>query len=75
MLFDCPCCGGKGTIDEMCQGMFIRCSVCGWEDDGVQQFHPDMIGSNGKWTLRAARAAWKAGETIHEKYPNPNAAK
>lgn len=71
--FDCPCCQSVDSVAEDAIGMFARCSVCGWEDDGVQQNYPDELGSNGKWTLNVAKKAWENGETLFPDFPNPKA--
>ena len=69
--YPCPVCG------EMCMsepsGSFDICPVCGWEEDGYQQRHPDETGANGKWTLNKAKETWKRGKTLFESFPNPNA--
>ena len=57
--FDCPCCGAKGTIDEHYEGDFGICTVCGWEDDGIQKDDPNETGANGYLTLNEARKMWK----------------
>jgi Cysteine-rich CPCC len=42
--FRCPCCDDI-SFDEI--GSYQICS-CGWEDDPVQELHPDLaIGANG----------------------------
>ena len=71
----CPCCGGRDTVEEDMLGMYGICSVCGWEDDLVQRKYPNEFGANMGWTLNAARKAWAAGETLFERYPNPNGKK
>ncbi len=68
--YPCPVCGNK-YLDEK-YGSFEICQICGWEEDGYQQRHPDEIGANGKWTLNEARKAWSDGKTIKEYAPNPN---
>ena len=35
MKYTCPCCGYK-TLDEKPPGTYAICSICYWEDDGVQ---------------------------------------
>lgn len=72
-LYDCPCCMTKQTVEEMEKGGYGICLVCGWEDDGVQRREPDETGANGKWTLNAARKAWKEGKTLFPNHPNPKA--
>lgn len=51
----CPVCG-KYEFEE--RYVFDVCSVCGWEDDGVQEQHIDMKGAN-PISLRIARSNYK----------------
>lgn len=68
--FPCPICGTKCLTEEY--GSYEICLVCGWEEDGIQQDYPDeAIGPNKDWSLNSAKAAWKRGETLFPRYPNP----
>jgi hypothetical protein len=57
--FRCPCCGCL-TLDERCD--WDICEVCYWEDDGQDDHNADAVhgGSNGKLSLRQARANYRA---------------
>ncbi|MGI6499219.1 MAG: CPCC family cysteine-rich protein [Oscillospiraceae bacterium] len=67
--YPCPVCGTKCLSEEMYS--YDICTMCGWEEDGYQQKHPDELGPNKDWTLNVAKKAWKNGETLFERYPNP----
>ena len=68
--YPCPVCGEICLSEPI--GSFDICPVCGWEDDYVGQECPDEpAGASGKWTLNAAKKAWKSGKTLFEKYPHP----
>jgi hypothetical protein len=43
---NCPCCGQRTLF---WRGEYEVCPVCGWEDDGVADDHPDqwLGGPNG----------------------------
>lgn len=68
--YPCPVCGEMFLDEPMWS--FDLCPVCGWQEDGHQQLHPDDTGPNGKWTLNDARKAWANGETLFKRHPNPN---
>ena len=54
MKYTCPCCGYK-TLDEEPPGTFEICSICFWEDDGVQYDDPDYEGGANLPSLRKAQ--------------------
>ena len=72
-LFPCPVCGSLVFEEKECS--YDICPVCGWVEDGYQQWYPDETGPNLHWTLNAAREAWEKGEAIFKGYPNPRATK
>ncbi len=49
----CPACGFF-TMDEA-YGSFVICSICGWEDDGVQLANPTSEGGANRESLLAAQ--------------------
>lgn len=57
----CPCCG---------QTIFTRhdsyeiCSICNWEDDGLQENHPYYPGGANDMSLNQAREAYKTGKPV-----------
>ncbi|MEK3765899.1 CPCC family cysteine-rich protein [Solibacillus sp. FSL K6-4121] len=54
MKYTCPCCGYK-TLDEEPPGTYEICSICFWEDDGVQYEDPDYEGGANLPSLRKAQ--------------------
>jgi hypothetical protein len=54
MKYTCPCCGYK-TLDEEPPGTYDICSICFWEDDGVQYRDPDYDGGANNPSLRQAQ--------------------
>ncbi len=54
-LFTCPCCGYK-TLDEEPSGTYNICSICFWEDDGVQLDDPDYAGGANVVSLREGQS-------------------
>ncbi|OLS33795.1 CPCC family cysteine-rich protein [Bacillus sp. MRMR6] len=54
MKYTCPCCGYK-TLDEEPPGTYEICSICFWEDDGVQYDDPDYRGGANTSSLREAQ--------------------
>jgi hypothetical protein len=50
----CPCCGFL-TLDEE-YGSYVICSVCGWEDDGVQLANPTSAGGANSRSLAEAQS-------------------
>lgn len=72
--YPCPVCGSLVHDEPDCN--FVCCSVCGWMEDGYQQYYPDdKTGPNIGWTFNEAKKAWEEGKTIFESKPNPNAPK
>ena len=57
----CPV-GGKYVFEEY--NSFDVCSVCGWEDDAVQENDPEYEGGANKMSLNEAREAYKKGIQI-----------
>lgn len=68
--FPCPICGTRYLEEQF--GSFEICPVCGWEEDGYQQRHPDETGPNKHWTLNEAKKAWECGKTLFADRPHPN---
>ena len=54
----CPCCG-KEKVRE-----YDICSICSWENDLIQEEHPDMRGGANIMSLNEARWAYKNGSKI-----------
>ncbi|MDV2884660.1 CPCC family cysteine-rich protein [Alkalihalophilus pseudofirmus] len=54
MKYTCPCCGYK-VLDEEPPGSYEICSICFWEDDGVQFDDPDYEGGANTPSLRQAQ--------------------
>ena len=54
----CPCCG-KEKVRE-----YDICSICSWENDPIQEEHPDMRGGANIISLNEARRAYKNGSEI-----------
>lgn len=54
----CPCCG-KEKVRE-----YDICSICSWENDPIQEEHPDMRGGANIMSLNEARRAYKNGSKI-----------
>jgi hypothetical protein len=57
-LYPCPCCGRR-TLPE--RGGYDICGVCGWEDDGQDDYDADLArgGPNGNLSLTQARQAFR----------------
>ncbi len=55
----CACCG---MIEVTFYGI---CSVCGWQDDLVQNKNPDYRGGANQMSLNEAKEAYKKGEKIY----------
>ena len=54
MTYTCPCCGYQ-TLNEKPPGTYDICSICFWEDDGVQFDDPDYEGGANTVSLRQAQ--------------------
>lgn len=54
MKYTCPCCGYK-TLPEEPSDTFYICEICGWEDDGVQFYNPDIEGGANEVSLKQAQ--------------------
>lgn len=52
-FYPCPCCGDMSFSEA---GGWEICSRCDWEDDPVQERHPDLRGGANKPSLIEARA-------------------
>lgn len=57
----CACCG-KETLPP--NSVFEICPVCGWEDDDIQNEHPDFGGGANIMSLNQAKEAYKHGKTV-----------
>lgn len=57
----CVCCG-QFTLEK--DSIFEICSVCGWQDDAVQNDDPDYEGGANDMSLNQARKAFKEGKPI-----------
>ena len=62
LLFDCPCCQNK-TLAE--RGQYFICSVCDWEDDGLDYDH--ISHCNGMKLSEAQKNFKKCGK-IYQNY-------
>ena len=51
----CPVCG-EYEFDE--EDSYDICEVCGWEDDGFQERHPDYEGGANHMSLNQAKEAY-----------------
>jgi hypothetical protein len=60
----CPCCGGL-TLHS--KGNYEGCFLCGWEDDGQDDWDADEVrgGPNEDHSLTEARANFKRFLTMH----------
>ena len=56
--YQCPCCKHY-TLDGKPNNTFQTCSVCFWEDDGVQLNDPDYEGGANHMSLNQARRNFK----------------
>lgn len=54
----CACCG-KGIVDS-----YEICDVCGWQNDIVQNKHPDYKGGANYMSLNEAKKAFADGKEI-----------
>ncbi|MFS0689959.1 CPCC family cysteine-rich protein [Sporosarcina sp. 179-K 8C2 HS] len=54
MKYTCPCCGYK-TLEAEPPGTYDICSICFWEDDGVQYQDPDYEGGANEVSLKQAQ--------------------
>lgn len=59
----CPICG-KYEFEE--HGDFDYCEVCGWQNDGYQEEHPDYMGGANVVSLNQMREAYKMGKTRNQ---------
>jgi hypothetical protein len=58
----CVCCGFPTLPPE---SIFEICTLCGWQDDEVQNLEPDMAGGANPESLNEYRAKW---ETQHHRW-------
>lgn len=58
---NCPVCGQYEFEGE---DSYDICEVCGWEDDGYQERHPDYEGGANCMSLNQAQEAYKNGQKI-----------
>ena len=56
-LYPCACCGERTTEGR---SSYDICSVCGWQEDVVQNEDADYAGGANKLSLNEARANWNA---------------
>lgn len=56
--YACPCCGYL-TLTEPASGSYDICSVCFWEDDGVQLRDPDYAGGANRVSLNEGRESFR----------------
>jgi hypothetical protein len=64
-VYPCPCCDAP-QFDEV--GTYDYCSVCDWQDDPVQELHPEERGGANGISLSEARANFaKSGVADPEK--------
>jgi hypothetical protein len=71
--FQCPCCGFY-TFDEDVDDTYDICSVCFWEDSGLQLRDPDYAGGANKVSLNQAKLNFKnfgASDEESIKYVRP----
>jgi len=63
----CPCCGEK-TLSE--SGGYEICEVCGWEDDGQDDYDADEVrgGPNGRFSLTEARKLFHERKTRKQEW-------
>ncbi len=57
--YACPCCGAL-TLSQA--GYWEICPTCRWEDDPVQEKHPELAGGANKLSLVQARAAYRQSQ-------------
>ena len=57
----CPVCG---KFEFEGHASYDICEVCGWEDDGFQERHPDEDGGANHMSLNQAREAYAKGEPV-----------
>lgn len=57
----CPICG-KFEFDKRLS--FEICSVCGWQDDVLDEDDPDAITGANQMSIEEARAAYTKGEKV-----------
>jgi hypothetical protein len=56
-FYACPCCNSHEFLEP---GGWEICSVCGWEDDPVQEKFPDERGGANGLSLTESRANYLA---------------
>lgn len=54
----CPVCG-KHEWEEL--GVYEMCPVCGWEEDAIQEEHPDDFAGPNGMSLNEYREAYEHG--------------
>ena len=67
MKYTCPCCGYQ-TLDEVPPGTYEICSICFWEDDGVQFDDPDYEGGANQPSLKQAQKNYVLFGACDESY-------
>ena len=67
MHFTCPCCGNK-ILEEKPPGTYEICSICFWEDDGVQFDDPDYEGGANAISLKQAQKNYTLFGVCEERF-------
>ena len=66
-LFTCPCCGFK-TLENNVRNSFEICTLCDWEDDGIQYDDPDYRGGANENSLREEQYHFLKKKIVHHKF-------
>jgi hypothetical protein len=65
--YQCPCCEYY-TLHEEADNTFQVCSVCYWEDDGVQLHNPAYEGGANMVSLNQAKNNYKKYGAVEERF-------
>jgi len=65
--YPCPCCGYK-TLDEKPFDTHNICSVCYWQDDGIQADDVDFWGGANELSLRDSQKNYIKFGAIEERF-------
>ena len=68
----CPVCGYL-TLDE--RDSFEICSICFWEDDGIDDFEANLVSGPNHMTLKEARHKFQTAKNILLNSKNDNSIK
>ncbi len=63
--YKCKSCG-KGNIEQE----FDICEYCGWEDNNLQNEHPDYMGGANRMSLNQYKKFWEENKQEILKYDN-----